>query len=308
MTTGDISLENIERAAAVIDPLFRNTPQYVDEQLSRELGRRVLVKIETTNPLRCFKGRGADLFMRTVSADRRVACSSAGNFGAAIAYTGARRGLEVRVFADPNVNPLKADRMRALGASVSLDPEPKAAARAFVAKGERDGWMFVEDGLEAAITEGAGTIGLELLAAGQLDTVIVQIGDGALIAGIGHWIKGHSPNTKVIGVCATGARTMADSWRSRKAISGSSDTIADGIAITDPIPESVTRMLRVVDDIVLVDDEAMLDAMRLAKRTLGLLLEPAGAAGLAAIATNNVPGEHIAVVLTGSNVNPSLAI
>jgi len=100
---------------------------------------------------------------------------------------------------------------------------------------------------------------------------------------------------------------MAQSWKTGKVASVRPDTIADGLAIRTPIARSVERLRALVDEMVVVDDAALLRAMRIAARTLGLMLEPAGAAGLAAIAAHKIPGERLATVLTGGNIHPDLA-
>lgn len=106
MISTDLNLENVARAATLIDPVFLNTPQFVDDTLCAELGRRVLVKVETLNPIRSFKGRGADFLVgalkagshdaRSLDPKQRIVCASAGNFGQAMAYAGRRRGIPVR--------------------------------------------------------------------------------------------------------------------------------------------------------------------------------------------------------------------
>src|SRR3712207_4103462 len=107
-----LSLERIEEAAAVIDPVFAGTPQFLCERLGRPLGLRLLCKVETVNPIRSFKGRGADYFLHRLGlADTPLACASAGNFGQVLAYAARRRGLPLHVFAAAGANPLKvADR------------------------------------------------------------------------------------------------------------------------------------------------------------------------------------------------------
>lgn len=117
--------------------------------------------------------------------------------------------------------------------------------------------------------------------------------------------QGRQPATRIIGVCASGAPAMALSWRAGQAVSTDrSDTIAEGIEVRKPLPESVSRLVALVDDMVLVDDQDLLEAMELAAQTLGLLLEPSGAAGLAAIRVHVLPGERLVTVLTGSNLRP----
>jgi threonine dehydratase len=303
----DLSLTRIEEAARTIDPVFLNTPQYGDGQLNAALGRNVVVKVEIANPLRSFKGRGADFFMRQLGGRPTVVCSSTGNFGQAIAFAGRRRDMRVEVFVPENINPIKLARMRSFGARVTAvgadSTAAEAAARDRVAS--LKDCVYVEDGREPAIAEGAGTIGMELLAAGSLDTVAIPVGDGALITGIARWIKEHAPKTRIVGVCASGAPSMALSWRAGKPVSTDrSDTIAEGIEVRVPVPESVARLVVLADDMVLVDDSDLLDAMRLAAQALGLLLEPSAAAGLAAIRVRDLPGDRLATVLTGSNLRP----
>jgi threonine dehydratase len=306
----DLSIVRIAEAARIIDPVFLNTPQYADKQLSEALGRSVVVKVETANPLRSFKGRGADFLMGCLDAGlrgRTVVCSSTGNFGQAVAYAGRRRNIAVEVFVPENVNPVKLARMKSFGARVTAagadSAASEAAAREHVAA-LRD-CIFVEDGKEPAIAEGAGTIGLELLRAGPFDTVVLPVGDGALITGVALWIKHHAPETRIVGVCVSGAPCMAMSWRAKKPVSTErSDTIAEGIEVRVPVPESVARLVALVDDMILVDDRDLLQAMQLSAQTLGLLLEPSGAAGLAAIQVHDLAGDRLATVLTGSNLRP----
>jgi threonine dehydratase len=309
MPTPDLRLENIERAARVIDPVFRDSPQFVDEQLGRALGHRVMVKVETANPIRSFKGRGSDFLIHGLDPRQKVVCASAGNFGQAVAYSARTRGMAAEVFVAADANPLKLDRIRSFGATVSVGgadfDAAKRQARAFA--DQHSECVFVEDGEDPAITEGAGTIAIELLKSGSFDAIVAPLGDGALITGIALWMKHHSPQTKILGVCASGAPAMLHSWRAGKSVpSETMNTIADGIAVLTPIPKAVERMQGLVDDIVLVDDTQMLEAMRLAAATLGVVLEPSGAAGLAAIQAYAPAGDRLATVLTGGNIHPSL--
>src|SRR5581483_11015364 len=148
MSAPDISLENIERAARVIDPVFRDSPQFVDEQLCAALGRRIVVKVETLNPIRSFKGRGADFFVQDLQDARKLVCASAGNFGQAMAYVGRHRGIDVEVFVAADANPIKVDRMRAFNATVTVGgPDFDSAKQAARQYADRNpGCVFVEDG------------------------------------------------------------------------------------------------------------------------------------------------------------------
>ena len=290
----------------MVDPQFRNSPQFVDPHLSSALGRDLLVKVEVANPLGSFKGRGADFFVREVEPDRRLVCSTDRNFGQAIAYAGREHGLPVDVFVGPRIPAEKLKRIRALDAEVTqVDGDHNAAAREH-ADGDA-GRLLVQDGREPAIGEGAGTIGLELLAAGTIDTVVVQVGDGSLITGIAAWIKAHSPDTRVVGVCPTGSPAMALSWREgRPVATPDADTIAGVLSVRDPVPESVARMATLVDDFLLVTDDEMIAAIRLVADTLGILLEPGGAAGVAAVERHDLLGERVAVLMTGQGLPSDL--
>ncbi|MGH8879889.1 MAG: threonine ammonia-lyase [Stackebrandtia sp.] len=303
----DLDLTRIEAAADAIDPVFRDTPQYVDDRLSRVLGRSVLVKLETANPIRSFKGRGADFMLRQVDAGREVVCASAGNFGQAMAYCGRKRGIAVRVFVAEDINPDKRERMEALGATVIVagsDGEGARGAAGRYADANPDS-LCLHDGREPAIAEGAGTIGVELGRAEAVEAVVLPIGDGALINGVGRWIKATRPGTRIVGVNAAGAASMYESLRAGHPVTVPSvDTFADGISVPRPFAESVRRATELVDEIVLVGDADITAAMTLAARTLGVLPEPAAAAGLAAIAVGRIPERSVATVLTGANPRP----
>jgi threonine dehydratase len=302
-----LSVERIEQAAGIIDPVFLNSPQFRAEPLEQHLGCRVVVKVETLNPIRSFKGRGAEYFTSALEGRPHLVCATAGNFGQAMAFAARKRGLRLTIFASVNANPLKVERMRALGAEVRLVGEnfevAHSAAKVFAAE---TGAQLIEDGRIPAITEGAGTIGLELLRWPEpFDAILVPLGDGALLAGVARWVKAHHPSTKMIGICASGAPAMERSWRARRAQElVRTETIADGIAVQSPYPEAVADLVGLADDILLVEDTALIAAMQQTHRDLGIVLEPSGAAGLAALKTyrDRFEGKLIATILTGGNV------
>jgi threonine dehydratase len=261
------------------------------------------------NPIRSFKGRGADFFLQTRDAAwaKHLVCASAGNFGQGLAYAARRRGWRVTIFAAQSANPLKVERMRQLGGDVRLQGEDfdaaKHAARAYA---QQTGAPFVEDGAEPAIAEGAGSMAVELTTWPEpIDAVFVPVGNGALITGVGRWVKAHSPATEVVGVCAAGAPAMFESWQngSRVATQGV-DTIADGIAVREPVAAALRDLSTSVDRIILVEDGLLIEAMRLAFEALGVVVEPAGAAGLAGCLRERERWRDrlVAVPLCGGNV------
>jgi threonine dehydratase len=302
-----LDLAHIEEAAAIIDPVFRDTPQFVAESLSEALGVRLVVKVETANPVRSFKGRGAEYLVSKLAPGAEVMTASAGNFGQAMAYGCRKRGVRLVVYASVNANKLKIERMRALGAEIVLhgadfDAAKVEAKRVAASRGLR----MVEDSFDVETGEGAGTIGIELARFPEtLDAVTIAMGNGALACGVGRWLKHARPETQVIAVQAAGAPAMIESWRRGRVITHDTvSTIADGMAVRVPIPEAVEDMRGVIDDAILVSDQAMIEAMRLAHRHLGLVLEPSGAAGIAAILENRArfQGRTVATILCGGNL------
>jgi threonine dehydratase len=294
----------IDDARSKIDPVFLNSKLLRSEKL----GLSLVAKDETDNPIRSFKGRGTGYFLDCLAGDKtRLVTASAGNFGQGLAYNAARHGRSLVVFASLNANPLKIEAMRRFGAEVILAGEDfdaaKSAARSYA--GERN-LPFVEDGANAAIAEGAGTIAAELTeAVDAIDAVFMPLGNGALAGGMGCWFKARSPHTRVIGVAAKGAPCMALSFNSGEVTTTrEARTIADGIAVRIPVPEALDWLKGTIDEIVLVDDDQILDAMRFAFDTWGRLVEPAGAAGLAAVlaSASALKGLRVATILCGANL------
>jgi threonine dehydratase len=307
-----ISVDRIREAAETIDPVFLNSPQYVCEPLSARLGVTTVLKVECVNPIRSFKGRGADYLLHRLGGQAGgFVCASAGNFGQGMAYAARKRGDRLTVFAAVAANPLKVERMRALGADVVLEGADFDAAKAAAHEhARRTGAFYVEDGLMPEIAEGAGTIAVELGRLNQrqeqLDALFVPLGNGSLVNGIGTWVKHSYPDaTRVIAVCAAGAPAMELSWRAGTPVSTeTADTIADGIAVRVPVPEALTAMRATVDEVMLVTDEEILDAMRMLFLDAGLVVEPAGAAGVAAVARrrSEFAGRRVAVPICGGNL------
>lgn len=293
----------------MIDPVFLNTPQYHADSLSRLLRASVLVKVETANPIRSFKGRGAEYLASKISPQTKLLTASAGNFGQAMAYACSRRDIALTVYASVNANPRKLERMRTLGATVVLHGDDFDAAKLEAKRvaGET-GVRLVEDGLDVETGEGAGTIGLEL--AGwkeQFDAVLLPLGNGALACGVGRYLKHVRPQIRVVAIQSAGAPAMLESWRQKRIVSFDTiSTIADGIGVRIPIPECVRDMEGIVDDGIFVKDASLIEAMRLAHEHLGIVLEPSGAAGLAAILENRerFADRCVAVVLCGGNLTP----
>ena len=307
--THRLKIENIRAAVGSIDPVFLNTPQYEADSLSRRLGAKIVVKVETANPIRSFKGRGAEFLASKISPGAKLITASAGNFGQAMAYACRRRDIALTVYASVKANPLKLERMRALGAAVVLHGDDFDAAKIEAKRvaGEK-GVRLVEDGRDVETGEGAGTIGLELAAwKGEFDAVLLPLGNGALACGVGRYLKHVRPQIRVVAIQSAGAPAMLESWRQKRVVSFDTiSTIADGIGVRIPIPECVQDMEGIIDEGIVVQDASLIEAMRLAHERLGIVLEPSGAAGLAAMVENRerFANQTVAVVLCGGNLTP----
>lgn len=280
-------------------------PLLASTELDKRIGGELIFKKETANPIRCFKGRGACNLLAQMSADQPLVCASAGNFGQGLAWAAKVQGKRLIVFAARNAVLSKIAAMRKLGAEMVLDggdfDAAKELARGFAAA---EGFVFVEDGAHPAIAEGAGTLAAELTEEEQFDTIVLPLGNGALAAGVGVWMRERRPGIKVIAVAAAGAPAMAEALSSGTCDQRPAETIADGIAIRVPIPYAVEALQGLLDEVVLVTEEELREAMQLISTHLDLKVEPSAAAALAALLSRPglARGRRVAMPLTGANV------
>jgi threonine dehydratase len=313
-----VTPEAIRAAVGSVPAAFRGMPQFVAEPLSATLGRPVVVKAESANPIGCFKGRGTWLAVAALAAAGEVGermglvAASAGNFGQGVAHAARAHRIPFVVFAAETANPAKLAAMRRLGAEVRLAGSDFDAAReAAAAHAVESGWRLIVDGQDPWIAIGAGTMAVELTDAVEagslpaLEVLYVPVGNGALIAGVGTWLKAAAPGTRVIGVQAEGAPAMTLSWRAGRPIETPGvETVADGIAARVPVAEALAIMRRAVDDMVLVDDAAILEAQRELAAALPFTVETSAAAAWAAMREAPAGTGAIGFILTGGNLPP----
>ena len=311
-----LSADAIRAAHRAIHPAFTNSPQFVHDGLSSRLGVPVIVKVETVNPIRSFKGRGTWVAIEALvregvlGPDRPVVCASAGNFGQGIAFAAGLAGVRSVVFASTRANRGKLARMRALGADVrEVGDDFDAAVAAARAHAAETGAFMLVDGDDTRISTGAATMALELTEAaerGELPSPAVfsvPVGNGALINGIGSWLRHAAPACRVVGVQAELAPAMTLSWRAGHAIdTEAATTYADGIAARVSIPLAVRLMDGRVDDMVLVTEAALHEAQAELTDALGITVEGAAAASWAALLAGPRPDGPAVVIVTGSNV------
>ncbi|SFJ80494.1 threonine dehydratase [Bosea sp. OK403] len=307
-----LDLQRIRHARQAISRVFRDTPQFLSATLGDLLGCELVIKLETANPIGCFKGRGTEVAMsRLASSSGPMAaiCASAGNLGQALAYSGRARGIAVSVIAGKGANAAKVERIRRLGGTVELvdgDIEnARERAREIAARGDA---FLVEDSENLDTCEGAGTIGLELVEGfDRIDTVLLALGGGALATGVGHVFKTLSPATDVVCIQPRGAPALAKSWRARSIVTTDrTDTIADGVAGRFPIAAVLDDLLATADHVPLVEEASIVEGMRMLYRHAALVTEPSAALGIAAVLEDpaRYRGKRVAAVICGSNVLP----
>lgn len=301
-----LSLDNIAEAARTIDPVFLHSPQFRWDWFSEQFGLDLFLKVETLNPIRSFKGRGADYFVSKLPLDvRKVVAASAGNFGQGLAYAARRRGITVEMFASEAANPVKLAAMRRFGASLHLEGHDFDAAKlAGKDYARRHGLLYVEDGQQPLISEGAGSLGVEA-APLDLDIFLIPLGNGALLGGVARWMKAHSPKTRIIGICAAAAPSMEQSWRRGEVVlTETANTIADGIGVRVPIPAAVEDIRELMDDCLLIGDRRTRQAMAMLLQESGLVAEGSGAIGVAAarLMAHEWRGLRVGTILCGGNL------
>lgn len=302
-----LSVKRIEEAFSQIDAVFLNSPQYINEPLGALAGVNLVLKIETLNPIRSFKGRGADWLLENVESGTSLICASAGNFGQAMAYACRKANCKLTVYASVKANPFKVERMRSFGVTVILFGEDFDAAKLEAKRFAKEKSIrFVEDSQDIETVEGAGTIALELLQFFlPIDTLLVPLGNGAMINGISCMYKARSPQTKIIAVQAEGASAMVESWKSGALVTHPSvNTIADGIAVRIPVQQALDDMKGLVDDAILVKEESILKAIKLLHVHAGIVVEPSGAVGVAALLEypEKFNGQTVGTIICGSNL------
>jgi threonine dehydratase len=296
-------LADIEAARARLDGVARVTPVYGSETLSRLLGREVRLKAENLQRTGSFKVRGAYNRISSLSAQQRAAgvvAASAGNHGQAVAWAAREIGATARIFMPEDAPMAKVDATRHYGAEVVLTgpaiEESLDAARAYV---DEHGATFVHPFEDEVVIAGQGTIGLEIAEqVDDVDTVLIPIGGGGLSAGIALALRAEKPGVRIVGVQAEGTLP-----------GGSGYTIADGIAVKKPGELTMAILDQVLDDRVAVGDEEISEAIVLLLERTKLVVEGAGAVGVAALMSGKGGGNGTAVaVLSGGNIDATLLI
>jgi threonine dehydratase len=278
--------------------------------LSRATGKRVYLKLETDLPTASFKVRGALYALATnlkKAPIREVVASSTGNHGAAVAYAANLLGVKATIYLPENCNPVKRERIASLGATIVERGNDITDAFQEVAQyAQGRGAYLLNDATDEDLPAGPGTIGCEILEQlPNVSTIFVPMGDTALIRGIAAAAKQISPEVRIVGVQSEQAPAYYLSWKQGDAIcTETCDTIADGLSTRTTVPANVSAIRRLVDDVVLVSDQQMLDAIARLLFDEQVLAEPSGAATTAAMLQHGSPGEeNVVLVVTGANIS-----
>lgn len=301
----------IDEARALLARYFEPTPLARAESLSKA-GRDVYLKNETRLPTGSFKIRGAIYALSANLARgplREVIAASTGNHGAAVAYAGKHLGVPVRIFLPANPNPVKAARVRELGATlVEGGADLSAAIDAAYAHAARTGAFFLHDAADPDIPVGTATIGAELVdQLPEVDAVYVPMGDTALIRGVASAVKSRRPNVRVVGVVAAEAPAYYLSWKDGGVVeTATANTIADGLAVRRPLAPNVAAIRELVDEVETVSERELLDAIALLDSRESIVAEPAAAAATAALLKRPDSTGTSVVLVTGGNIAPDL--
>ncbi len=309
------TVDDVYRAAERIGPWIVQTPFVFSQTLSQKLGASVWLKFENLQFTASFKERGALNKILTLTAEERargVIAASAGNHAQGVAFHATQNGIRATIVMPKSTPNLKVERVREHGARVVLFGADFAEAAAEMRR------LAVEEGLtimhpfdDAAVIAGQGTTALEMLKAEPLlDTLVVPIGGGGLIAGCALAARAINPNLRIIGVQSALYPGMAHvtGYHPQPFVTGS--TVAEGIAVIEP--GLITRQLvsQLVDDIAVVDETAIEQAISLLLGVEKTLCEGAGAAGIAAMLARPdlFAGRKVGVILSGGNIDTRVLV
>lgn len=311
MSAAAVSFADIEAAAARLAGHVLDTPCVESKTLGQIVGAQVFLKFENLQFTASFKERGALNKLQALAAAgvRGVIAASAGNHAQGVAHHAQRLGLRA-VIVMPLATPgVKVERTKGFGAEVVLHGETFDEAREHaLGLAEREGLAFVHPFDDALVIAGQGTIGLEMLRAQpDIDTLVIAVGGGGLISGIATAVRQLKPGVQIVGVQTARFPAMVNAVKGTQHPQGTS-TIAEGIAVGVPgrLTQAIVRER--VDDLVLVDEGDIEQAIVMLLEIEKTLVEGAGAAGLAALLKDpaRFKGRKVGLVLCGGNIDPML--
>jgi threonine dehydratase len=305
-------LADVLAARQRIAPYLSPTPLYRYPALDALAGAQVWVKHENHQPVGAFKVRGGVNLISQLDEDERrrgVIAASTGNHGQSVAYAADLFGVRAVICMPEQANPVKVESMRALGAEVVFWGRDFDEAREHCEKQATEhGYRYIHSGNEPALIAGVATYTLEILETRpETEVIVVPVGGGSGAAGACVVAKAVRPSVQVIGVQSDAAPAAYRSWQAGALVEDTTSTFAEGLATRSAfeLPQRILREL--LDDFVLVSEDALRSATRLMIEKTRNLVEPAGAAALAAVLST--PGRFaertVAIVCSGGNISPA---
>ena len=303
-------IDDLHAAREKISGAVHRTPTVSSRSLSERVGRPVFLKCENLQKTGSFKVRGAlnrILNLSIEARERGVVTISAGNHAQAVAWAATRTGISSTVVMNAKASPTKALATEGYGGEVILQGTVFEAFDLALEVAETRGLTFLHAFDDPLIVAGAGTLGLEILEdVPDAATVVVPIGGGGLISGVALAVAGLSPTTRVFGVEPEGACAMRQSLDKGEAVTlDGVNTVADGLGAPMAGELNYEIVRRHVEDVILVSDTEIRQAMAFILARAKLLTEPAGAAVVAALLNGKIPLSDgpVVAVLSGGNVD-----
>lgn len=304
--------KQVQEAREFLSRFLRPTRLVRAESLERQPDTKVHLKLESDLPTASFKPRGA-LYALQKNLEQRqiegVVASSTGNHGAAVAYAASIAKIPATIFLPEDPNPVKRARILSLGATV-VEQEQRSMTEAAAEFARDYGYYFLNDASDPLVPVGTATIAAEILdELPEPDVIFIPMGDTALIRGMAAEVKRRQPKVRIIGVQAEEAPAYAQSWREGRVITTETcDTIADGLATRIPLAENVREIRKLVDEVCLVSEREMLEAIGTLLFDEHIVAEPAGAAATAAYLQNvtKYAGSNVVLLVTGANIPPEV--
>jgi threonine dehydratase len=310
--SAEFTLADVYRARAVVSRHLSPTPLLRNRGLSERLGCDLWIKYENCSPIRSFKARGGTYRASTLDADvTGMATASTGNHGQGIALGARLMGKRAIIVAPEGANPAKLAAMRDLSADVFERGADLAAANVIAQEiACEEGLLYVEDGEDPDVMLGCATLALEIVEQHPaFDDLIVPVGGGNLIGACALVLRHAAPAARLSGIQSTSAPAVYDSWKAGEPLRiDRCETFAGGIATSYPGGYTFQYWRDAIDDLALVEDDAIVDAAMVMLRETGHLPEGAGATALAGVLADpgRYAGRTVVVLLSGSNAEPSI--
>jgi len=305
----EFSLNNIQTASANLRSYTRHTPLEHSQFLSSQFSRSIYLKLENWQTTGSFKIRGALNKLLTLSGAEKskgVITASAGNHGLGVAHAASLLGIHAQIVVPETASKAKVMALKKYDIELTEQgADYDEAEEAAYEIQQREGLTFVHAFSDPQVIAGQGTVGLEIVSdLPEVETVVVPVGGGGLIAGLACAVKAHNPQTRVIGVQSEASPAMVRALEAGRVVETPiAETLADGLAGRF-VSELTLRMAqKYVDDVALVSEPAIREAMRLLFESEHHLVEPSAAVSLAwLLETESLPQGKLVCVLTGRNI------